>query len=300
MQIGIGVGIGFGGKPDVTYTISRDTAGLLYEDQFGSLDGDWLNGNGSGSAVISVSGGVLTCDGNCCAYRVVSTPSDGDQIVQANLKGNFPGVFGYGDNDNEEKDLLAAQQGGISGYGCRHRDNLNRFEGMQSWLTGNTIVKAGGVDPTNNTFQTNRVVIEHVSATNKKVRFYYATSLADSEDRSNDVTQFGTELDDTEFNNGKAFGDAPKHVGIWFNDSGQQADQFFVCGRNIVVTGLANGHKIQVDARAAVEESGGTVTIDVDTWALPATTIKLLDAGDNELATLTPDGGIWGGDEYSV
>jgi cytoskeletal protein CcmA (bactofilin family) len=75
-------------------------------------------------------------------------------------------------------------------------------------------------------------------------------------------------------------------------------DECFLCGRNIVVTGLPTGWKVQVDARTAVVESGGSVTIDVDTWALPATTIKVLDGADVEQGTLTPSGGIFGGDIY--
>lgn len=61
----------------------------------------------------------------------------------------------------------------------------------------------------------------------------------------------------------------------------------------------------------AVVESGGVVTLNVDTWELPLTTIKLLSPGDVELASLTPTnitgrtgvapgGGIMGGDVYSV
>lgn len=77
-------------------------------------------------------------------------------------------------------------------------------------------------------------------------------------------------------------------------------DEFFVCGVEITVTGIPTGWKIRIDSRPAAVESGGSVTIDVTTWALPATTIRLFDVDDVEQATLSPASGIWGGDVYAV
>jgi hypothetical protein len=65
------------------------------------------------------------------------------------------------------------------------------------------------------------------------------------------------------------------------------------------VNNLRTGYKVQVDNRTAVTESDGTVTLDVDTWALPATTIKVYDSNDVLKAELTPSGGIYGGDVYN-
>jgi len=75
---------------------------------------------------------------------------------------------------------------------------------------------------------------------------------------------------------------------------------FLLCGQKIVVTGIPTGWKIQIDSRSAVTESGGEVSINVQTWNLPATTIKLLDDGDVEQDSLTPSGGIFGGDVYVI
>jgi len=73
-------------------------------------------------------------------------------------------------------------------------------------------------------------------------------------------------------------------------------------GGAIMITGLPSGYKLQVGSRPAVVESGGTATIPLSTWrewAFPETTVKVLDASDVEVASLSPPGGFYGGASFS-
>ena len=81
-------------------------------------------------------------------------------------------------------------------------------------------------------------------------------------------------------------------------------DQFFVCGRNVLITGLTGFHQARILGPAAtqsfVTQINGTASIDVDTYAMPMTTLEIADRHENTLALITPAKGIWGGDEYSA
>lgn len=85
---------------------------------------------------------------------------------------------------------------------------------------------------------------------------------------------------------------------------GNRLDQFFVCGRNVVVTGLSGFHKIRIlgpsTTHSFVEQINGTASIDVDTFAMPMTTLEVADEFSNTLKLITPARGLWGGDEYSA
>jgi len=87
-------------------------------------------------------------------------------------------------------------------------------------------------------------------------------------------------------------------LGVRALTTGGKADEWFVCGRNVVVSGLPVGWKAQIDARSAVVETDGVVTFNVDAWALPAGTLKVLDGGDVLRDQVAPAGGVWGGDTY--
>lgn len=88
--------------------------------------------------------------------------------------------------------------------------------------------------------------------------------------------------------------------GIRIRHSVGQADEFMLCGTHVTVTGLPTGWKAQVDSRTAVEETGGTVSMNVSTWALPMGTLKILDPDGVEQFTDTPGIGLWGGANYEA
>ncbi|KKL56375.1 hypothetical protein LCGC14_2246060, partial [marine sediment metagenome] len=145
-----------------------------------------------------------------------------------------------------------------------------------------------------NSFHTFRIVLEE-SGADALLRAYYALASA-QDDLSNDVVLKVNITDPSPVANSSP---TNKYT-IEQTDAGSIVDEFFLCGRNIVVSGLKTGQKVQVDSRTAVVESGGSVTLDVDTWALPATTIKILSGAGTEITSLTPSTGIWGGDIYSA
>jgi hypothetical protein len=94
-------------------------------------------------------------------------------------------------------------------------------------------------------------------------------------------------------------------IALLSDEVGDEWDEYMLFkGGAIVITGVPTGYKIQIDSRTAVTESGGTVTIPSSTWktwAMPCTSIKLLDGGDVQIGdTLTPAAGIWGGHAFSV
>jgi hypothetical protein len=74
---------------------------------------------------------------------------------------------------------------------------------------------------------------------------------------------------------------------------------FYVCGRAITVTGLPTGYKAKLDSHTAVSESGGTATINCDEYGLPGTTVTVTDSVDVTVATISPSGGVYGGDSFS-
>lgn len=88
----------------------------------------------------------------------------------------------------------------------------------------------------------------------------------------------------------------------WSNTLFRLSENFysFLCGRNITVQGVPAGRKVRVDARPPVTSTGADIVIDVDAWALPATTIEILTPTNVVETSLTPAGGIFGGDIYQA
>lgn len=86
----------------------------------------------------------------------------------------------------------------------------------------------------------------------------------------------------------------------------QEYDNLTIQGNTIVINGVPDGHKVQIDSRTAIAETAGSVTFPLSTiqaWALPATSLQLLDAGDATVgAAFSPTGptGVFGGDIYTV
>lgn len=73
----------------------------------------------------------------------------------------------------------------------------------------------------------------------------------------------------------------------------------------VLVTGLEAGDRVimrdEADARVAmVYETAGSASITLPAEEIPATTIFVQDHLGADKANLSPTGGIWGGDEYSI
>ena len=49
-----------------------------------------------------------------------------------------------------------------------------------------------------------------------------------------------------------------------------------------------------------IDSNGADVEFDPKTWALPATSLMIYDPDDVLVDTITPSGGIWGGDVFDV
>lgn len=97
-----------------------------------------------------------------------------------------------------------------------------------------------------------------------------------------------------------------------FNPSRQSHFGYILLtGADVKVTGLPTGYKAKIDSEAAVTEVGGTATIPRDSVDnIIGTTITVLNASNEEQASLTPDaivgrqgdstgGGIVGGDIFT-
>ena len=273
-------------------TLSRTTSGLVFRDQFNRsnrvLNGDngWEESNAGtydivSNVVVGDSGGANGGEG------VGNSLGDqGSVIVQANHR-----------SDSEQtKGRLVANADAPAGWPTGWSINAKSGSGYRiGEHDGTGTIGSGGSAPADGTEFVYRLVIDK-TVSPIEIRAYRDETLANLQDLSKDpslVASATTTDDQTGTYYGLYDGDGSNAVnGDW--------DEFFVCGRNIVVSGIPTGWKIQVDSRTAVVESGGSVEIDVDAWALPATTIKLLDASDVEQDSLTPSGGIWGGDVYTV
>ena len=75
-------------------------------------------------------------------------------------------------------------------------------------------------------------------------------------------------------------------------------DDFAVYSSNVVtVSGLPAGYQVRVNG-TLFASAAGVASCDLAGAMCPLQTIEVLDANRNVLATLVPDGGLWGGDTY--
>lgn len=272
------------------FQITQDSTGLVFRDQFDRPDGAVL-GNGWTdwevlatdvqivSEEVAVGGAGRKTGGARPAAEVAGT----DEILcQMNMKGNSTNALcGVRTRWNGTTNTL--------GYNCRMD---TRGGGQWAVVKNNSsVLAATGTDgPGGNEWRGIRVV--HAG---NQIRMLKTPALANGQALDQDFTlilsptdgSIITSVDQTGFENDIL--------------DGGTFDEYILCSSKfLTVNNLDTGQKVQVDARAAVVESGGSVVIDVETWALPATTIKVLAADDTELATLTPVAGIWAGDVYSL
>jgi hypothetical protein len=288
------IGLLGGGAP--WFTIERGTSGLVLYDPFtrgdsATLGNGWTDYESGGTSAISsnacaMSAGLFQVGGGS---RSSPTLPD-DWLVQHTVDA----TGGSGDYTG----TLWTRWDGVSqhttGDGYFFQWNANSGNIFLKECNAGTISQHATVawtDPASG-FSTFRFVGE-VDGSNLKLRGY-AAEASSLTDLSGDLTLKMSATDTSTIKTDTNYG---------FSCSNAQgtSDNYIACGRNITVTGLLSGYKIQVDSRTAVAEVGGTVTIDVDTWALPATTIRVLNsAGKAASDDLTPSGGIYGGDIYAV
>ncbi len=109
------------------------------------------------------------------------------------------------------------------------------------------------------------------------------------------------------FEHSATLGDIPATTESYFKQSAKdpnKLDNTIVAGRNVLITGLSGGHQARILGPAAtqsfVTQIDGTASIDIDTYALPMTTLEIADGAGSTLALVTPAKGLWGGDEYSA
>lgn len=275
-------------------SFSRTTEGLIFRDQFDRSDdpnvGNGWSKVGSGASLVSLTDMQIEKDaGDIGGIRqdVGGSVASGDLICQVNFR---PGSDRHGIELNLKLDLLVGFNNGYffqaddAGFGSPTKwEIISRKASSDS-----TLISTSGSP----SFGQGNIFAIRASIEGANCRLLYAdiTSLTQLD------TDFTAKADLTDPDPPTSTGDI---VGARIRNSVGDLDEFFVCGKYVSVSGLPTGWKVQVDSRTAVEESGGSVSIDVDTWALPATTIKILDDGDVEQETLTPGTGIWGGDAYA-
>ena len=278
-------------------SITRDVDGLIDSDDFnranGTVGGGWTEGTPGNWGLDRGGGNYLAHTDNAIydptgvwkvSSPVLPAPPYVIQVNARNIEtGANPGaayllVEGVVAGDTE-------YQWGMEG-GNRNFNLRKRNAGGDDWFEDGT----GWSD---NTWYGLRLMVTE-SGGDITLKGHATAALTDREDLSKAFVLLEQHTD---------IAALPPQSGTYYGFAaydGVDFDNYFLFrGFNLVVTGLPTGYKIKIDGRSAVAESGGTVTIDVSLWALPATTIKVLTAGDVEVDTLTPSGGIWGGDEYS-
>lgn len=270
----------------------EDDDGLIFRDQFDRAD-DPSVGNGwteiGATGLLSLTDNQLKkTSGNGAGVRQSSslTPSQ-DVIIQTNFRA---GSDRHGSFLLAKSDVITSINDAYvfraddDGFGSDTVWTIRRVKGGTQTILASQ---------NNNPAIGNGAVYGHrgiVAGTTLKQLHSSITELDDI------VTDFSLVQSVVDGNPPVNFGD---FIGASIAVSVGNADEFFICGRNITVTGMPTGWKVQVDARAAVVESGGTAVVDVDTWALPLTEIKILDDNDVERNSDTPVGGLWGGATYT-
>jgi hypothetical protein len=263
--------------------ITRTTDGLVFRDDFNRADSatvgnGWTEITPANAEILS---NQLKFSGACNVHRNTPAMPD-DLIIQANVNLNGTQV-----------NVITARWdiGAIDLYNLEiHTGNWN----LRKYIAGVIILDDSFSQTLSAAWYGHRMVLE-VDGSDLLLRLLATAALAGSTDLNDDFVLKASLTDVSPISNG-----APSNsyqIGQSGSGSGIM-DEFILCGRNIGVTGLPTGWKVQIDSRTAVVESGGSVDINVDTWALPATTIKVLDGADVEQGTLTPSGGIFGGDIY--
>jgi hypothetical protein len=280
------------------FTLTRTTPGLIFKDDFARASGAPGNNWTNVGDTITISGNELTKTGSGSGWLLRDNETlIEDVICQVNgrtANGTADEIDVVVRSDRLDGGSWEAYLAGGRNTGANHwnlQHSINGGAGSEFQLTDTT-----DPPPDDGWFVT-RLVTEKLNGSVDFAQFE-TTATTGGEDVDDDPQARQNQVDATPSGPGTPY----DQFGLRLNNPNVKADFFFLCGRNIQVTGLPTGWKAQVDSRTAVVESGGSVTFDVDAWALPATTVKVLDDGDNEIITVTPSGGadVWGGDVYTL
>lgn len=301
MKIGLGLTRPYGAGGGVGQ-LQQDTSGFIYFDGWPDAISTEINGlrnwevnAGDGTLIRNdgtIGAGSLNPTQGLCLSRLHGQADFVKGImVCAMVFGQFQGVF------VGEPNATTFWTVSDNGIGARQRDNFNRYE------YGPAFDFTGGDDP-GDAWSDVRLYVRG-NDSSKVYRAYYATNVGQAQHTGTDLTAVGAEQTDASPDtnaNMTRFGSFVTHGAA---DSGL-GDIYCCKGNLIVVSDVPTGYKIKVDARTAVEESGGAVVIDVGAWGVQSggvlgSDIVLLDAGDEQVGdTVSPANGVNGGDTYSI
>jgi hypothetical protein len=265
---------------------ARDTDGLRIYDPYDRDNGNdvgngWTEYEDAAADLQLFTGWLYHVNQGDTDYTMRTSPAAGNTyIVQCNVQIlNANGGAGL---------HICGTTPGSDGYVVQ----LNRNSGdLEIWDESTSTKVANTAYTPGEGWNTIRCVVTITPSTSTRI-VVYAGAASSGGDRTATLTEKLDYTDSTSPNQGSGYGTSQ---GWWSS----YIDSYMCFGHDIVVSGLPSGWKVQIDSDTPVIESGGSVTIDVDGRALPATVIKILDSVDVEQDSLTPSGGIYGGDIYS-
>lgn len=284
----------FGGS---IFTLTRSTSGLIFADDFNRANQDGLGNswavttNGAGATDYQIVSNRAECQDagtKNLAYQDIAHA--GDFIVQANIQ------------------LQDATSGGLGILArCSDMDNQGTYDAYKVYTDNNKIWRtqkatngatanldsAAGADTAIDVinFRMARLVGE-ISGTDLLLRSYCTPDLATAQTQDVDPTLRVAEVTEAAPLTGSQFGFQCNNLGL--------VELYFLCGRSLTISGLRDNDTVTLDARSPVSETAGTVTIAMDTYAMPASTLTVKDVYGSTVATLTPSGGIYGGDVFAL
>jgi len=274
--------------------LARTTSGLVKTDKFNRanadpVDGGWyeseygdaVSGPGANNSYLTLNANQITHGSAEASGRLTLPVADTELIVQMVMGPNSTGGFGV---------VNFLRTSDAKAY-VFYWDNSTAVFRLINEVTAGEYDSDGEAAPNVVDKWTVMRLVTELDGSDHKLRGYTVLNVDDGEDVADNLTLrvSGTE---------SASPLSGTHVGCVMGWYATRGDRLMICGRNIVVTDVPEGFKVKVDGHDAVEEIGGTVTLDCDAWALPAATIKLLDGSDVELQELSPSGGIYGGDIF--
>lgn len=308
--------IGVGGGQEDPYSFVH-TSGLYLYDDFketgaqNAVAGDWTENESVATDLrLFAAGGLDKADQDNVTDSIERVMTElggaaGDVIIGAHLQVRAT-------TDDSIPSLLAFFDSGSSDwYDLQLRDSTDALHLRIVEAAGLTDERVtGAVVSQSNVYQA-RMVIER-SGANTLLRSYMVGAS------TTPTAVSGTDITNGDFS---AYGAVLTHVGgklavnvarIELHDK-SGLYQYYACGRNIAVTGIPTGFKVQIDSRTAVAETAGAVTLDADKFEFPWNVLKLLDADDVEVGSVTPTvtsgraaggsvlaGGGWGGDTVVI
>ena len=271
----------------------RTATGLVLPDDFDRSNNNTV-GNGWTEPLISESAAAmkilnnqLRCDIGVAGIGRSSPALPNDMIMQINIETGNSIVFV---NMGFRTNILAVGAGSEDSYGVI----LN--ESAATLLINETISGAGNTRDTQSAVYDNKKfgmrAITEVSGGDLIIRSGLTAPLSDLEDLTEDFDGVVGSFTDTvsPFTHGEYF--------IFSNTAPTDFDKFRLCGRNIVINTMPSGWKSSIDGGTTkVVESGGTVTHDVDTLALPRTDVRVYNPFDVLKDVFSED--LWGGDAFN-